>query len=516
MVENDDQTQQPPERSTPRHSAPQRQQPRQFPQRPQEALPQPPDPAADPLLGQSRAPAPPPPRSQQNAFHPAQQPMQPRPQQGLPGHPPMNQRPIGQPPMGQPPKGQQQNPHAGNGPQAPVNSNQNPPGPNQDLYRPIQLGPGQNNPGQQPPYGQRPSQQGQPQQNNPQQSNPQPGQPPAQHSQPPSQYGQPVAQHGPPLQQGQPPSQYGPPQQQHQMSQHGQPPYWQPQYGQSQYGEPPQGGAPLQASKGPRLSAGQESPGQYGSHDPGTFGTPRRTGDRAPRLVGALALLVVAVITTVWCVSWVWNKADATTPVALPSANGTPLKTVNPSVKPSATPPPTGKVVGSNIIASNNDTMPILSSAWSDNNGENSGLYGGASTWLTVHKNYDGNSTWGNYVAFGGLNKTIPFTNTPAGLRAATGQAASIAIVRLYDKNVKLIGKATHRTISVKGHPGHEVTVKVAVSKPKLKETYSTVAVAVIDRGDGTGMVAVGDFAGSTQQWLPIWRAKVQQITFAR
>ena len=37
----------------------------------------------------------------------------------------------------------------------------------------------------------------------------------------------------------------------------------------------------------------------------------------------------------------------------------------------------------------------------------------------------------------------------------------------------------------------------------------------VIDRGDGTGMVAVGDFAGSTQQWLPIWRAKVQAITFA-
>ena len=229
-----------------------------------------------------------------------------------------------------------------------------------------------------------------------------------------------------------------------------------------------------------------------------------------------MSLLVVAVITTVWCVSWVWNKADATTPVALPSANGTPLKTINPSVKPSATPPPTGKVVGSSIIASNNDTMPILSSAWSDNYGETSGLYGGASIWLTVHKNYDGNSSWGDYVAFGGLNKTIPFTNTPAGLREATAQAGAIAVVQLYDKNVKFIGKPTHRTISVKGHPGHEVTVKVVVNKPKLKETYSTVAVAVIDRGDGTGMVAVGDFAGSTQQWLPIWRAKVQQITFAR
>jgi hypothetical protein len=227
-----------------------------------------------------------------------------------------------------------------------------------------------------------------------------------------------------------------------------------------------------------------------------------------------VALLVVAVITTASCVFWVWNKADAITPVALPSANGTPLKTVSPSVPPSATPPPTGKVVGSNMVASNNDTMPILSSAWSDNY-ENSGLYGGASIWLTVHKNYDGNNSWGDYVAFGGLNKSIPFTNTPAGLKEAAVQAASIAIVRLYDKNVKFASKATHKAITVQGHPGHEITIKVAVSKPKLKESYSTVAVAVIDRGDGTGMVAVGDFAGSTQQWLPIWRAKVQEIKFA-
>jgi hypothetical protein len=280
--------------------------------------------------------------------------------------------------------------------------------------------------------------------------------------------------------------------------------------------QPPQGGAPWQAANGPRLPAGQELPGQYMADGPGTSSTPRRTGGRGrtPRLVGALALLVVAVTTTVSCVSWVWNEADAMTPVDLPSANGTPLKTVNPSVQPTTTPPPTGKVVGSNMVASNNDTMPILSSAWSDNF-ENSGLYGGASTWLTVHKNYDGNNTWGDYVAFGALNKTIPFSNTPAGLKEATKQAASIAIVRLYGNDVKLIGKATFKAISVQGHRGHELTVKVAVSKPKLKETYSTVAVTVIDRGDGTGMVAIGDFAGSTQRWLPVWRAKVQEITFA-
>jgi hypothetical protein len=298
-------------------------------------------------------------------------------------------------------------------------------------------------------------------------------------------------QQWPPLQQGQPPSQYGP---------------------------PPQGNAPRQAANGPHLPAGQELPGQYVADDPGTSSTPRLTGDRSrtPRLIGALALLVVGVITTVSCVSWAWNEADASTaPVDLPSANGTPLKTVNPSVQPTTTPPPTGKVIGSNMVASNNDTMPILSSAWSDNP-ENSGLYGGASIWLTVHKNYDGNHTWGNYVAFGGLNKTIPFTNTPAGLKAATGQAASIAIVQLYDKDVKFASLATHQAISVQGHRGHEVTIRVAVSKPKLKETYSTVAVSVIDRGDGTAMVAIGDFAGSTQQrWLPIWRAKVREITFA-
>jgi hypothetical protein len=327
--------------------------------------------------------------------------------------------------------------------------------------RPQQGPPGPN----QDPY--RPNQPGPGQNNRAQQAPyeqrpPQQGQPQPRHEQPPAQYAQ-------------------PPSQQQRVPQHGQPPYGQPQHGQ-----PPQGG------------------------------TPRRTGGRSrtPRLVGPLALLVVAVITTVSCVSWVWNEADAMTPVDLPSANGTPLKTVNPSVQPTTTPPPTGKVLGSNMVASNNDTMPILSSAWSDN-AENSGLYGGASIWLTVHKNYDGNHSWGDYVAFGGLHKTIPFTNTPAGLRAATAQAASIAVVRLYDKDVKYVSRATHRAISVQGHRGHEVTIRVAVSKPKLKETYSTIAVAVIDRGDGTGMVAVGDFAGSTQQWLPIWRAKVQEITFA-
>jgi hypothetical protein len=171
-----------------------------------------------------------------------------------------------------------------------------------------------------------------------------------------------------------------------------------------------------------------------------------------------------------------------------------------------------GRVVGTNMVASNNDTMPLLSSAWSDNT-ENTGLYGGAAIWLTVHKNYNGTSTWGDYVAFGRLAPTIPYKNTPAGRREATVQAAAIAVGNLYSKDVKIIGKATHRTISVQGHPGHELTAKIEVKKPKLPETFSLVAVALVDRGDGTAMVSVGDFAGSTLQWLPVWRARVQAIT---
>jgi hypothetical protein len=279
---------------------------------------------------------------------------------------------------------------------------------------------------------------------------------------------------------------------------YGQSPPIQPPYGENQqqyapsqplYAQPPQG-APWQVSNDP--PAGRS---------------------RTPQLVGAIALLVVAIVTTVACVSWISNKAEAISPVDLPSADGTPLKTVTPSVKPSATPPPIGRIVGSNMVASNNDTMPVLSSAWTDNT-ENSGLYGGAATWLTVHKNYDGKTaSWGNYVAFGALDKTIAYKNTPAGRKEAAVRAASVALYKLYGKDVKILGKPTHRPITVQGRPGHELTVRIEVKVPKLKETFSTVAVAVIDRGDGTADASVGDFAGSTPQWLAVWRAKVQAIT---
>lgn len=239
-------------------------------------------------------------------------------------------------------------------------------------------------------------------------------------------------------------------------------------------------------------------------------------GGRGGRLVGAVGLVVAALLVTGLSVNWIWNQADAVTPVSLPSAKSEPLTTISPSARPTTPPPPIGKVLGSNMIAYNNDTMPLLSSEWRDY-GENSGLYGGAASWLTVHEKYDGKkATWGNYVAFGGLNQRIKLVNTPAGLKQATIQTASMALVKLYDEDVQFIGKATHTPISVDGHAGHELSIKVVVKKPLLKETFSTVIVTVIDRGDGTGVAAIGDIAGSTPQWIPIWRAKVQEIKFNR
>jgi len=211
-------------------------------------------------------------------------------------------------------------------------------------------------------------------------------------------------------------------------------------------------------------------------------------------------------------VGWIWTKADAVSPVALPSAGQTPIETQDPSAKPSETPTPVGKVLGTQIVAANNDTMPIMSSAWG-NTDERSGLWGGGAIWLTIHKNYDGKgATWGNYAAFGQLPPDIPYKNTAAGLKEAAVQIGSRAITGLYDKNAKLMPGTTHKAITVDGRPGHEIVAKVVVSVPKLKETYSTVMIAVVDRGDGTADVSVADIAGSTPAWQNVWRFKVGQI----
>jgi hypothetical protein len=223
-------------------------------------------------------------------------------------------------------------------------------------------------------------------------------------------------------------------------------------------------------------------------------------------------LVVAALAATGLSAGWIWNKADAVTPVALPS-EGKSIETVSPSVKPSSTPTPVGKVLGTEMVASNNDSMPIMSSAWG-NTYERAGLWGGAAIWLTVHNNYNGKgSSWGNYTSFGQLPPDIPYNNTAAGLKEAAVQVGSRAIVNLYDKDTKVMPGTTHKVINVGGHQGHEIVAKIAVKVPQLPETYSTVMIAVIDRGDGTADVSIADIAGSTPAWQNVWRYKVSQIT---
>ncbi|MEV6284872.1 hypothetical protein [Kribbella sp. NPDC051770] len=231
------------------------------------------------------------------------------------------------------------------------------------------------------------------------------------------------------------------------------------------------------------------------------------------RLIGAVALVLVAVLITGFSVSWLWTNASAVSPVDVPAGTAGGVKTISPSLRPSPTPTPEGRVIGGLFYNGLDDTMPVMSAAW-EAQGDRTGLAAGAGSTIAVHKEYDGDDDWVNYVSFGQLPKSVAFTNTPAGLKDATIKAASTALVQLYDPNVKLIGKATHRPLTVDGHVGHELTIKVDVRKPKLPETYSTVMVAVVDRGDGTAVVSVADIAGSTPQWLPVWRTKVSQIQF--
>lgn len=227
--------------------------------------------------------------------------------------------------------------------------------------------------------------------------------------------------------------------------------------------------------------------------------------------MGALVLVVAALAATGLSVGWIVDRAEATTPVALPTG-GTPLETVSPSVKPSETPTPFGKVLGTQLVASNNDTMPIMSSAWT-NTEERTGLWGGAAVWLTVHSNYDGKGeSWGNYTAFGQLPPDIAYKNSAAGLKDAAVKIGGRAISNLYGQNPQIMKGTTHKVLTIGGHQGHEIVAKVAVKVPKLPETFSTVMIAVIDRGDGTAAVSIADIAGSTPDYQKVWRYKVTQI----
>ena len=493
MAENEDQTPQPPQRPPARHSAPAGSgnsaqyggQGQPYPPSPETANPL----ASDPLFGQSPAPAPPPPPGQSAG---PQGPPSGTPQPAQQAGP---QQPYQQRPGQQPAAGPQHSAPQHRAAQQPAQQQPWPrqqPGPNQ------QAGPQQFT-GQQP----RPRQQPGPPQAGPQQ----PGQQMWGPQQPrPQQGGQP--QHGRPQQPGQP---YGQPQQPP-VYQQGRPQPGHPSHGQ-QTGQPPYGQQTGQAPYGQQT--GQAA---YGERLPGvgeqkSAGKPPMDAGTKARLIGALVLVLAALATTGLSVGWIWNKADAVTPVALPSGNQAPIETISPSVQPSETPPPVGKVVGTEMVAANNDTMPIMSAAWT-NYSDETGLWGGAAIWFTVHNNYDGKGhNWGNYAAFGQLAPDIPYSNTAAGLKEAAVQAGSRAIIGLYTKDVKILPGTTHKAITVNGHSGHELVAKVAVKQAGVKETFSIVMIAVIDRGNGTADVAVADIAGSTPAWQKVWRFKVSQIT---
>lgn len=231
-----------------------------------------------------------------------------------------------------------------------------------------------------------------------------------------------------------------------------------------------------------------------------------------PGFAGALGMLVAAALATILVVSWIWTKTDELTPVSLPSAKGTPLETLDPSAKPTIPPDPEGKYVGSFMVAWNNDKMAGMSSAWKADFNRIS-LYGGTGLWLTVHTKYNGKSDWGNYVAFGGLPKNIVYKPTPAGMREAAAQVGGRMVNRLYPANKKPVPtNIVHKAYMANGHRVHEITARLPVKEPGLKETYSIIAMAVIDRGDGTAMVSIADLCGSTPQWLTVWRQRIAKV----
>jgi hypothetical protein len=167
----------------------------------------------------------------------------------------------------------------------------------------------------------------------------------------------------------------------------GQAPYGQQAQGQRPYGQSAQGQAPY----GQQGQFGQQQLGVGQGRLPGGGGGEGQAEDsnRRARLIGAVGLVMAALLVTGFSVNWIWDKADAVNPVALPSAKPEPMTTISPSVKPTTPPPPEGKVLGSNIVAFNNDTMPLMGSAWSDD-GREAGQYGAGSIWLRVHKDYGG------------------------------------------------------------------------------------------------------------------------------
>lgn len=252
----------------------------------------------------------------------------------------------------------------------------------------------------------------------------------------------------------------------------------------------------------------QPSPAGPPPDDPGDPAqqSPAVPRSRTPRLVAALATLVAAVLVTAWTVHWTWSRADALTPVDLPSA-GKPLETVDPQgfLEP--------KVADGKMVNTLGDTMPLMPAPpW----GQSSDpiTYRGLGFWMDVHVKYDGTNTWGNAVFFGIFQPEEPYASTPAGIRKTATLVGGRILNRIYDgKVVPIKSTVKHRRLTVDGHRAHEITARVPIKQAQLAETFSTLGMIVIDRGDGTAAVSATVISGSTTaKWLPIWREHVAQI----
>jgi hypothetical protein len=224
--------------------------------------------------------------------------------------------------------------------------------------------------------------------------------------------------------------------------------------------------------------------------------------------VVAAAIVLVALVTTAFTANWIRTKADALTPVDIPAAVPTPLKTVRPEgyLEP--------KIEGGFMINTLGDKMPVMPRPpWT--NYVDQVTFRGVAVWVTVHENYDGKkNTWGNVVGFGMFQPKEPYKD----LRNAAALVGGRMINQLYNdpKLAPIKGSVKHRDLTVSGHKAHEILARVPIKKPKLNETFSTLAILVVDRGDRTLAVSYGDFAGSTPQWVSAWREHVAKIEIAK
>lgn len=222
----------------------------------------------------------------------------------------------------------------------------------------------------------------------------------------------------------------------------------------------------------------------------------------------AAAIVLAALVTTAFTANWIRTKADALTPVDIPAAVSTPLKTVSPEgyLEP--------KIEGGFMINTLGDKMPVMPKPpWT--NYVDQVTFRGVAVWVTVHENYDGKkNTWGNVVGFGMFQPKEPYKD----LRNAAALVGGRMINQLYNdpKLAPIKGSVKHRDLTVDGHKAHEILARVPIKKPKLNETFSTLAILVVDRGDRTLAVSYGDFAGSTPQWVTAWREHVAKIEIAK